>query len=294
MIMVATSRKLGQRLSSLKNRLAFRHLLTVTLGLVAGTILLGVAAKATGSGLACEASWPQCDGGPFNLLPASLPSFYEWIHRFVAMFAGFGIIASGVTAWLSSSVDRRVAPLVVLGTLLTPVQVYLGRETVLQYKMDILSLHFWTAILIFSLFTVATVLVWKEWLTERHAAVALVVALVALPLHVLMSPTQLGVVTEYTPTVQLLQYGVTLALLASVFLATMVTRWEFKGSLPVALLLGSAVLSLVVAYLGRRAVMTFSPTLDQLYLGAVVVLGIALIGGIRMSLENHARQRHAG
>jgi len=292
--MVTTSRKLGQRLSSLKRRLAFRHLLTLTLGLVAGTILFGVAAKATGSGLACQASWPQCDGGPFNLLPASLPSFYEWIHRFVAMFAGFAIIGSGLTAWLSSSVDRRVAPLVVLATLLTPVQVYLGRETVLQYEMRILSLHFWTAILIFSLFTVATILVWKEWLTTRHAAVALVVALVTLPLHVLVSPTQLGVVTEYTPTVQLLQYAVTLALLASVFLATVVTRWEYVDLLPVALLLGSTVLALAVAYLGRRAVMTLSPALDQLYLGAVVILAVALVGSIRMSLEDRARRSSAG
>jgi len=282
------------RLSSLKKRLAFRHLLTVTLGLVAGTILLGVAAKATGSGLACQASWPQCDGGPFNLLPASLPSFYEWIHRFVAMFAGFTVIGSGLTAWLSSSVDRRVAPLVVLGTLLTPVQVYLGRETVLQYKMEVLSLHFWTAVLIFSLFTVATVLVWREKLTANHATVALIVALFTLPLHVLMSPTQLGVVTEYTPTVQLLQYGVTLALIASVVLATMVSSWESESLLPTVFLLGSTVLSLLVAYLGRRAVMTLSPTLDQIYMGAVVVLAVVLVGGIRISLENRIRQYHAG
>jgi len=282
------------RLSSLKKRLAFRHLLTVTLGLVAGTILLGVAAKATGSGLACQASWPQCDGGPFNLLPASLPSFYEWIHRFVAMFAGFTVIGSGLTAWLSSSVDRRVAPLVVLGTLLTPVQVYLGRETVLQYKMEVLSLHFWTAVLIFSLFTVATVLVWREKLTANHATVALIIALFTLPLHVLMSPTQLGVVTEYTPTVQLLQYGVTLTLIASVVLATMVSSWESESLLPTVFLLGSTVLSLLVAYLGRRAVMTLSPTLDQIYMGAVVVLAVVLVGGIRISLENRIRQYHAG
>lgn len=290
--MTSVSRSFGQRFRSLRNRLGFRHLLTATLGLVFATILLGVAAKATGSGLACQASWPQCDAGPFNLFPASLPSFYEWIHRFVAMFAGFAIVASGLTAWLSSSVDRRVAPLVVLGTLLTPVQVYLGRETVLQYRMEILSLHFWTAVLIFSLFTVSTVLVWKHSLTARHAAAALVVGLLTLPAHVALSPTDLGVVTEYTPTVQLLQYGVTLVLLASVILATMVTRWRSgsESHLPVSLLFGSGFLALSVAYLGRRAVMTLSPTLDLLYVVVVVLLAVALIAGIRMS--RNVRRRH--
>jgi cytochrome c oxidase assembly protein subunit 15 len=292
--MVSVSRSFGQRFRSLRNRLGFRHLLTATLGLVFATILLGVAAKATGSGLACQASWPQCDAGPFNLFPASLPSFYEWIHRFVAMFAGFAILGSGLTAWLSSSVDSRVAPLVVLGTVLTPVQVYLGRETVLQYRMDILSLHFWTAVLIFSLFTVATVLVWKDELTARHAAAALVVGLVTLPLHVALSPTELSVVTEYTPTVQLLQYGVTLALIASVVLATMVARWRFEGRLTLGILATSVLLALGVAYLGRRAVMTFSPTLDQVYVASVVLLAVALLAGIRMSRTVRRRRYQAG
>lgn len=285
--MVTISRSFGQRLRSLKSRLGFRHLLTATLALVGATILLGVAAKATGSGLACQASWPQCDTGPFNLFPASLPSFYEWIHRFVAMFAGFAILASGLVAWRSSSVDRRVAPLVVLGTVLTPVQVYLGRETVLRYEMEILSLHFWTAVLIFSLFTVSTVLVWKHRLTARHAAAALFVGLATLPAHVALSPTDLGVVNEYTPTVQLLQYGVTLVLIASVILATMVTRWRFgsesRSRLPISLMFGSGLLAFSVAYLGRRAVMTLSPTLDLLYVASVALLAVALIAGIRMS-----------
>jgi cytochrome c oxidase assembly protein subunit 15 len=291
--MVSVSRSFGQRFRSLRNRLGFRHLLTATLGLVFATILLGVAAKATGSGLACQASWPQCDAGPFNLFPASLPSFYEWIHRFVAMFAGFAILGSGLTAWLSSSVDSRVAPLVVLGTVLTPVQVYLGRETVLQYRMDILSLHFWTAVLIFSLFTVATVLVWKDELTARHAAAALVVGLVTLPLHVALSPTELSVVTEYTPTVQLLQYGVTLALIASVVLATMVARWRFEGRLTLGILATSVLLALGVAYLGRRAVMTFNPALEQLYLALAVVLFVAFVAGI-LGNRSATSRRKAG
>ena len=259
----------------------FRHLLTVTLGLVAGTIVLGIAAKATGSGLACQANWPQCDTGPFNLFPASLPSFYEWIHRFVAMFAGFAIVGSGIVAWLSSSVDKRVAPLVVLGTVLTPVQVYLGRETVFEYRMEILSLHFWTAVLIFSLFSVATVLAWKGSISARGARFGLLGALLGLPAHVALSPV--GVVSEYSPTVQLLQYAVTLALIASVILAVVVSRWWFD-SRRLSLLLGFAgVLTLAVAYLGRRSVMAYSPVLDRMYLVSVALLGVALLGALRLS-----------
>ena len=261
----------------------FRHLLTVTLGLVAGTIVLGIAAKATGSGLACQANWPQCDTGPFNLFPASLPSFYEWIHRFVAMFAGFAIVASGLVAWLSSSVDRRVAPLVVIGTVLTPIQVYLGRQTVFEYRMEILSLHFWTAVLIFSLFSVATVLAWKGSISARGMRFGLLGALLGLPAHVALSPTNLGVVSEYSPTVQLLQYAVTLGLIASVILAVVVSRWWFESRRLSFLLASAGVLTLAVAYLGRRSVMAYSPILDGMYLVSVALLGVALLGALRLS-----------
>lgn len=264
-------------------RVKFRHLLTVTLTLVAGTIVLGIAAKATGSGLACQANWPQCDTGPLNLFPASLPSFYEWIHRFVAMFAGFAILASGIVAWRSSAVDRRVAPLVLLGTVLTPVQVYLGRETVFQYRMNILSLHFWTAITIFSLFAIATVLAWRGSLSTRSATVGFVAGFVTLPAHVALSPTSVGVVADYTPTVQLLQYAVTLSLIASVILGVMASRWWFESRRLDVALAAAVVLTPVVAYLGRRSVMAFSPALDRMYLVSVALLGAVLLGALRLT-----------
>lgn len=287
--MTAGSHRSGYSLGPIPAWFRFRHLLTATLALVAGTILLGVAAKATGSGLACQAQWPQCDAGPFDLFPASVPSFYEWIHRFVAMFAGFGIVGSALAAWRLPSVEKRVAGLVVAGAVLTPVQVYLGRATVFQYRMEILSLHFWTAVLIFSLFVVATALVWKSSLGAGAITTALVVGLASLPLHVALSPTDLGVVSSYTPTMQLLQYAVTLALLASVILATLVGRWRLANRRLLALLSGSAVLAYAVAYLGRRAVMTFSPLLGRLYLGLAAVLLLAFVAGL---LGNRSRAVH--
>ncbi|RQG97720.1 cytochrome oxidase assembly protein [Natrarchaeobius chitinivorans] len=284
----------GSRVRQLIARVGFPHLLATTLALVAATILLGVAAKATGSGLACEANWPQCDAGPYNLFPANLPSFYEWFHRFVAMFAGFAIIGSAVAAWRNPGVDARVATLVVLGMVLTPIQVVLGRETVLQYEMTILSLHFWTAVLIFVLFVVATVLVWRSALTRRHVTGALVLGTAALPLHVALSPLVLTDITDYSPSVQMAQYGVTLALLAAVIVAVMVGRWRLEDDRLVGLLVGAAGLALVVVFLGRRAVMTLNPALDYLYLLLSAILFVTFVVGIRLTRGASSRTPKAG
>ncbi|EMA31379.1 COX15/CtaA family protein [Halobiforma nitratireducens] len=265
---------------SLIDRFGYPHLLAGTLVLVTATILLGVAAKATGSGLACEANWPQCDAGPFNLLPANLPSFYEWFHRFVAMFAGFAIIGSAVAAWRSPTVDKRVTALVVLGMVLTPIQVVLGWQTVTQYTMDILSWHFWTAVLIFGLFVVATVLVWENRLGPRHVTGALALGAVSVPFHVLFSPPVITDVTEYSPTVQMVQYGVTLAVVAAAIVAPMVGRRRLENDRLSSYLTGTGVFAIVVVFLGRRTGMTLDPMIDSLYLGTAGLLFVAFIAGI--------------
>jgi cytochrome c oxidase assembly protein subunit 15 len=173
--------------------------------------------------------------------------------------------------------------LVVIGTVLTPIQVYLGRQTVFEYRMEILSLHFWTAVLIFSLFSVATVLAWKGSISARGMRFGLLGALLGLPAHVALSPTNLGVVSEYSPTVQLLQYAVTLGLIASVILTVVVSRWWFESRRLSFLLASAGMLTLAVAYLGRRSVMAYSPVLDGMYLVSVALLGVALLGAFRLS-----------
>ncbi|SEV88298.1 COX15/CtaA family protein [Natrinema salifodinae] len=267
------------RVRTLIDRFGYPHLLTTTLVLVAATILLGVAAKATGSGLACEANWPQCDAGPYNLLPANLPSFYEWFHRFVAMFAGFAIIGSALAAWRLPDVDRRVTGLVVLGMLLTPVQVALGRETVTQYTMNILSLHFWTAVLIFTLFLVATVLVWAPRLTGAHVTGALALGIAALPAHVMLSPVVGSELSSYSPTMQLTQYAVTLALLGAAIVAAMIGRRRFAGR-AVAPLLAAPPLVVAVLFFGRQAA---NPALELPYLVAAVALLVTFVAGIALT-----------
>ncbi len=274
-------------------RFGFPHLIAMTLVVVAATILLGVAAKATGSGLACEANWPQCDAGPFNLLPANIPSFYEWFHRFVAMFAGFAIIGSAIAAMRLPNIDKRVAALVVAGMILTPIQVFLGRETVTEYTMDILALHFWTAVLIFVLFTVATVLVWAPRLTSKHVSAALTLGAVSVPFHVALSPLVIGDITSYRPSVQMAQYGVTLALLAAVIVATMVGRRHFESNRLTALLSGTSVLALLTIFFGRRAVMTFNPALDYIYIAVAAVLLVVFIVAIRLVRRTASRSSGA-
>ncbi|PCR89288.1 COX15/CtaA family protein [Natrinema ejinorense] len=264
------------RLRSVIDRVGFPHLLTATLALVAATILLGIAAKATGSGLACEANWPQCDAGPYNLLPGSLPSFYEWFHRFVAMFAGFAIIGSALAAWRLPDVNRRVAGLLVLGMVLTPVQVALGRETVQQYTIDILSLHFWTAVLIFTLFLVATVLVWAPRLTGTHVIGALALGIVALPAHVVLSPVIGAEISNYSPTMQMTQYGVTLVLLGAAIVAAMVGRRRFTGRV-LAPLFAAPPLVVGVLFFGRQAI---NPALETPYLVAAAALFVTFVAGI--------------
>jgi len=267
------------RFRSLIDRFGYPHLLTTTLVLVGATILLGVAAKATGSGLACQANWPQCDAGPYNLFPANLPSFYEWFHRFVAMFAGFAIIGSALAAWRLPDIDRRVTGLVVLGMVLTPVQVALGRETVTQYTMDILSLHFWTAVTIFTLFLVATVLVWASRLTATHVTGALALGIVALPAHVVLSPAVDAGIEVYSPTMQLVQYAVTLTLLGAAIVAAMVGRRRFSGR-PVVPLLTAPPLVVLVLFFGRQAL---NPALEMPYLVTAAALLVTFVAGMALT-----------
>ncbi|WP_408958252.1 cytochrome oxidase assembly protein [Natrinema sp. 74] len=264
------------RFRSLIGRFGYPHLLTATLALVAATILLGVAAKATGSGLACEANWPRCDGGPFNLFPANLPSFYEWFHRFVSMFAGFAIIGSALAAWRLPDVDRRITGLVVLGMLLTPVQVALGRQTVKQYTINILSLHFWTAVTIFTLFLIATVLVWSSRLTATHVTAALALGIVALPAHLVLSPAIEAGIATYSPTMQLTMYAVSLTLLGAAIVAAMVGRRRFAGR-AVTTLLAAPPIAILVLFFGRRAV---NPTVEVPYLVTVVALFVTFVVGL--------------
>ena len=267
----------GSRLGSIGDRIGVVHLLASTLILVVATILLGVATKAAGAGLACEANWPVCDGGLLNLFPANVPSFFEWIHRVVAMVAGFFIVGTAVAAWRGAVTDRRVVWAVTLGMVLTPIQVLLGRETVLAYEMTVLNLHFWTAVVIFVLFAASAVLVSLDHLTLRHVRWSLGVGTILVPLQVLLSPL---VIDSYTPVIQTTQYAFTLALLFAVIVAAIVGSHHATGRVGRGLVLSLPPLAVALTYFGREAVMAFDPAVDLVYLGVTGLTFVALLVGI--------------
>ncbi|KDE59784.2 cytochrome oxidase assembly protein [Halostagnicola sp. A56] len=271
---------------SLRDRFGFPHLLAGTLVLVGATILLGVAAKATGSGLGCEANWPRCDAGPFNLFPAHIVSFYEWFHRFVSMFAGFAIIGTAVASIRRANVDRRVTALVVLGMVLTPVQVALGRETVQQYTTDILSLHFWTAILIFTLFVVATILVWAPRLTAGQVTAAFAAGSLTVPAHVGLSLFYLAPGASYPPRVQIAQYALSLAVVSVGVFVVLVGRRHFEKRGVRSVLALSSLLAYVTVFFGRQSVAGFNRLVDLTYLGLAAVLTGTFLVGIWLTKSN--------
>jgi cytochrome c oxidase assembly protein subunit 15 len=215
------------------------------------TVLLGVSTRATAAGLACNANWPLCDGGILNLFPATMPSAFEWIHRVVAMIAGFAIVGSAVAAYRDGA-PRRVMGAVALGTALLPVQVLLGRETVVSFVPEVLAAHYWTAMTIYALFVAATVGAYLDAVTFRQARWALIGGLAALPIVVVLGPP---VVVGYSFWIQATQYAVLLPAFAALLFAAIV-GWrrgpDHQGFR--ALLVAGAGLLPVVVYLMRQRI----------------------------------------
>jgi cytochrome c oxidase assembly protein subunit 15 len=206
-------------------RVDFPRLVAATSAMLLLTVLMGVATKATGSGLACHARWPVCDGGFLNLFPRSFPSYFEWLHRLVAGVAGLAIVATVTLAWLRD-VPARSRGLVTFGLVLLPVQMLLGRETVLSFTAPVLALHFWTAFAIFASFVAATALTWRSRVTPHRLRDAVGGAALLVPLQVVLHPP---FVTGFTPPVQTAQYLVTFLTFALVLSVAVAGRDALQG-----------------------------------------------------------------
>lgn len=126
-------------------RTRVRRLVVATAGLTFMLILLGRYTALTGAGLACEAQWPLCSGGT---LPQTLPDFIEWAHRLVAMITGFVILGTAYAVWRTYDA-RRVRAASALAVGLLPLQVLLGRETVVSFVEVAILGHLAVGILIF-------------------------------------------------------------------------------------------------------------------------------------------------
>lgn len=276
-----------QSVRRVRSRISVPHLLVTTLVLVTGTILLGVATRAAGAGLACDANWPLCDGGLLNLFPAGFPSFFEWFHRLVAGVAGFFIVGSALLAWVED-LPRRITWAAILGMVLTPIQVTLGRETVLSYDMTVLNLHFWTAIVIFVCFAVATIYSWLDRLDTSLLPMALVVGAIFVPVQVVFSPI---VIESYTPVMHTVRDAVSLSLVFAGLLAGILGSVRLGGRRARAISL-APILALTVVYLSRETVMAFDPRIDLLYLLVSAVVSLLLIGAsvdTRTAIARHQR-----
>ena len=109
----------------------FQRLAAATVAAAFVLVVIGVAVRATDSGVACP-TWPGCFPG--QALP-SLDSDYhvwiEWIHRTVAALIGVLIIGMAALAVLDHRDRRSILWPSIAAVLLVGFQAWLGRQTVL-------------------------------------------------------------------------------------------------------------------------------------------------------------------
>lgn len=141
-------------------RLRFRHLAVVTTGLTFVLILLGVYTAAVGAGLTCAGRWPFCDG-LLGLFPANWTSFVEWFHRLVAMITGFFILGTAAGAWRGNHA-RRIRIAAIVATVVLPVQVLLGANTIFNYGPISQVFHHAAALTILVALVAATAWAYEE------------------------------------------------------------------------------------------------------------------------------------
>jgi protoheme IX farnesyltransferase len=108
----------------------FQRLAAATVAAAFVLVVLGVAVRATDSGLACP-NWPGCFPGQFLPgLDAGFQVWIEWIHRTVAAVIGFLILGMAVFAILDHRSQRSIVIPSIFAVLLVGFQAYLGGRTV--------------------------------------------------------------------------------------------------------------------------------------------------------------------
>ncbi|MEZ0241443.1 MAG: heme o synthase [Chloroflexota bacterium] len=108
----------------------FQRLAAATVATTFLLVTIGVAVRATDSGLACP-HWPGCFAGQF--LPALSSDYHvwlEWAHRTVAAIIGLLTLALATVAILDHRDRRSIVWPAVLAVVLVGFQAWLGQETV--------------------------------------------------------------------------------------------------------------------------------------------------------------------
>jgi cytochrome c oxidase assembly protein subunit 15 len=267
-----------------RDALTFPRLAAFTTGLTLVLVTLGIYTAATGSGLACSAQWPLCDGG---LLPQTIPSFIEWFHRLVAMTAGWFIL--GTAAWSWRRPDRRTRAAATLAALLLPLQISVGAVTVTLngmlpagYSAPTQGAHLVVALAIFSLL-VATTLSAREFEGDALARSrrALAVAGVGLVVTVLASRVFMFIV--YVLVVQAVFYGAALVVLAALLAAT---RWLGDSPTPrLRIATGLALVALVTAMLLGRDLVFYTSTVRLANAALFLVVAVAVAAALAVTVR---------
>jgi cytochrome c oxidase assembly protein subunit 15 len=262
----------------LRDRFGVGHLLAGTTALTALLIVLGVYTAASGAGLACRQQWPLCDGG---LFPQTLPSFVEWLHRFVAMIAGFVILGAAAATWRYGS-DRRTRLAATTAVVLLPAQVILGGATVTiegaipwGYSAGVHALHLGAALGIFSALLLATLWSFEGQLPPGRTRGALIASLLGLLAGV---PVARGVGLQYTTAAQTIYYGLCLICFAALLTTAVWAREE--GSTRTVRLAAAALPLVVFQLVVAREIVGFYGVVPTAYLASVVGTAVLVGAGL--------------
>ena len=153
----------------LGGRIPYRYLAGTTLVITYVVMILGSYTGAIGAGLSCP-DWPACYGTvvPFldpaiiqNSPYTPLQIFAEWIHRGLAMVAGFLILGTTIAAWRIHRDNPIIRWSATLALILLPIQVVLGGLTVTE-QLDpfVVTSHLALATLIIVMLTTTYVGSW--------------------------------------------------------------------------------------------------------------------------------------
>ena len=108
----------------------FQRLAAATVATTFLLVVIGVAVRATDSGLACP-HWPGCFEGQFlPSVDAGFQVWIEWTHRTVAAIIGVLILAMAVLAVVDHRDRRSILLPSLAAVVLVGFQAWLGRETV--------------------------------------------------------------------------------------------------------------------------------------------------------------------
>jgi protoheme IX farnesyltransferase len=134
-------------------------------------IILGGITRVSGSGLGCEDDWPLCQGKPYP--PLNTLAIVEYLHRTVAAYLGFVVLAVAIGAWIVPGLRPRTKYMATAALGLVVVQALLGAVTVWQeLPSSIVTAHLGTAMLFF-----ASTLLAAYWIAlDRGAPAWLVTA----------------------------------------------------------------------------------------------------------------------